>query len=178
MKKHPPLLHCILSLSTTLLICAEGIDKKKLASDYYSQGQTALQAGDLVKAKTSYQAVLKIYPGHPQAIRSLEKLSSLSKTYLADSTVAKLKSVIIPEFIVENVSLNEALDTLTTHIDTVSEKKVIINFLVLDPSRKLDSRKISINIKSVPADAILSYITEQARAKIKYDSHAVIISAR
>ena len=42
----------------------------------------------------------------------------------------------------------------------------------------LAAEKISLNLKNMPAKAVLKYLTDQTGAKVRYDEHAVVISPR
>ena len=52
------------------------------------------------------------------------------------------------------------------------------NFVIEDPKAVLASQKISLNLKNMPAKAVLKYLTDQTGGKVRYDEHAVVISPR
>lgn len=176
MKNYPTSIALLITLIISCFAHAEADEKKALATKYFQQGEAAVTNGDFPAAKNAFKEVLKIYPSHPQTITKLTQIAAASKTFAKDQTVAKLKSVIIPKFDAEGISLREALDMLIIHIDQASEKKVVVNFFVNDPAKKLNTQKVTLNVSNMPADAILTYIAEQTRTRVKYDPHAIVLT--
>jgi hypothetical protein len=56
------------------------------------------------------------------------------------------------------------------------EKKYAPNFMVQDPTGKLDSQTLTLKLKGVPAKAVLDMVLSQVGAKARYDEHAVVIT--
>ena len=52
------------------------------------------------------------------------------------------------------------------------------NFVIEDPQNLLAERKISLNLKSMPAQAVMKYLMDQTGAKARYDEHAEVITPR
>jgi hypothetical protein len=63
-------------------------------------------------------------------------------------------------------------------IEKASDEKITPNFIIQDPKGKLADKTISMQLKNVPAKAILDYIHSQANTQARFDEHAVVIIAR
>jgi hypothetical protein len=50
--------------------------------------------------------------------------------------------------------------------------------VIEDPKGLFADRKITLNLKNMPARAVMKYITDQTGAKVRYDEHAVVIAPR
>ena len=91
---------------------------------------------------------------------------------------AKFGAVVIPVFQLDQATLQEALTGLGLIIEKESKGEVTPNFVIEDPKAVLASQKISLNLKNMPAKAVLKYLTDQTGGKVRYDGHAVVISPR
>lgn len=145
------------------------------AEAFYKQGQTAEQAGDPIAAKQAYTSALKIDPNFAKARFSLGQLKIHGKEIAARGREAKFGAVVIPVFQLDGATLQEALGALGTQVEKESKDQVAPNFVVQDPKGLLADTKISMNVKAMPARGIIKYITDQARAKVRYDEHAIVI---
>ena len=52
------------------------------------------------------------------------------------------------------------------------------NFIIQDPQNKLANAKITLNLKNLPASAVIKYLLTQANARARYDEHAVVIEPK
>ena len=86
--------------------------------------------------------------------------------------------MVIPVFQLDQATLQEALTGLGLIIEKESKGEVTPNFVIEDPKAVLASQKISLNLKNMPAKAVLKYLTDQTGGKVRYDEHAVVISPR
>ena len=148
------------------------------AAAFYKQGQDAEKAGDPVAAKTAYANALKADPSNANARYSLGQLKINSASIAAKGREAKFGAVMIPAFQIEEATLQEALDALAIMVEKESKKEVTPNFVIDDPNKALSNRKLTLNLKNMPAKAVLKYLTDQSNTKVRYDEHAVVISAR
>ena len=78
----------------------------------------------------------------------------------------------------DKASLQEALDSMNLIISKESKDDVTPNFVIQDPKNLLADRKITLNLKNMPAKAVLKYCLDQTGAKARYDEHAVVIIAQ
>ena len=150
----------------------------QLAESLYRQGQVAEKAGDPVAAKNFYARALKADPRNANAIYSLGQLKVTSGTIAAKGREAKFGGVMIPLFQLDQASLQEALAALGQIIEKQSNPAVAPNFLIQDPQNVLAAKKISLNLKNTPSQAVLSYLLEQAGAKARFDEYAIVITPR
>ena len=145
------------------------------AQAYYQQGQAAEKAGDAVAAKAAYTRALQLNPKHAHARYSLGQLKVNGGAIAAKGRESKFGSVVVPEFRVSEATLQESLDALGTIVEKESKKDVAPNFIIQDPKGELNDIKITLTLKKLPAGGVLKYVLDQARAKARYDEHAIVI---
>ncbi len=145
------------------------------AGALYQRGLAAEKAGDPAAAKKFYTGALKLDPNHADARYSLGQLKLTADNITAKGREAKFNAVPIPVFQLDQATLQEALDALSQIIEKQSKQEVTPNFVIQDPKNLLGSHKISLNLKNLPAQAVLKYLLEQTGAKARYDEHAVVI---
>jgi tetratricopeptide (TPR) repeat protein len=161
------------------LVCqASAQSPAPTAASLYQKGQAAEKAGDPVAAKEHYTSALKLDPNNPDARFSLGQLKLNSASIAAKGREAKFGAVLVPAFQLDEASLPEALEALSMIIEKQSKEEVTPNFVIEDPKNLLADRKISMNLKNMPAKAVMKYLMDQTGAKTRFDEHAVVIVAR
>lgn len=148
------------------------------ADSLYQKGLAAEKAGDPVAAKGFYTEALKADPKNPSVRYSLGQLKLTSGSIAAKGREAKFGAVPIPVFQLDGATFKESLDAFSVIIEKQSKDEVTPNFIVEDPKNLLGERKISLNLKNMPAQAVMKYLLDQTGAKARYDEHAVVISPR
>ncbi|MFN4872382.1 MAG: Amuc_1098 family type IV pilus outer membrane protein [Akkermansiaceae bacterium] len=99
----------------------------------------------------------------------------------------KLTRIIIPQFIVENATLMEAVDVLRARaaandtFELVPELKgmnITVNLgdPSASPAKEILARKFDLRVSNVPVEQILKYITDMTKTSFRYDDHAVTIT--
>lgn len=141
-----------------------------------AKGQDAEKAGDPDSAKDFYVQALKLEPNNPNARYSLGQLKIHSAEIATRGREAKFGSVMIPQYQLDDVTLQEALDSLSTAIEKQSKNEVVPNFVVQDSKQVLATRKITLNLKNMPSKAVMKYVMDQAGAKARYEEHAVVVT--
>jgi tetratricopeptide (TPR) repeat protein len=167
-----------LIVSALLIPLASAQQSAGQADALYRRGQAAEKAGDPAAAEKAYTEALRANPNHANARFSLGQLKIHAGSIAAKGREAKLGAVMIPEFKLDDASLQEALDALGLLIEKQSQDALAPNFIIQDPENRLASTKIVLNLKNTPAKAVIQYLMEQASAKIRYDEHATIISPK
>ena len=142
----------------------------------YRQGLAAEKAGDPAAALKAYSDALKANPNHANARYSLGQLKLNSGAIAAKGREAKFGAVIIPEFKLDAATLQEALDAFRLLVEKQSTDQVSPNFVIQDPKNQLATAKISLNLKSMPAKAVMQYLMAQSGAKARFDEHAIVIT--
>lgn len=148
------------------------------AEALYRKGLAAEKAGDPAAARSCYTEALKLDPKNPNATYSLGQLKLNSPAIAAKGREAKFGAVVIPVFQLDQATLQEALTALGVILEKESSGEVTPNFVIEDPKALLAGQKISLNLKNMPAKAVLKYLTDQTGAKVRYDEHAVVVSPR
>jgi tetratricopeptide (TPR) repeat protein len=148
------------------------------AEALYQKGLAAEKAGDPAAARDFYKGALKLDLKNANAIYSLGQLKLTAPAIASKGREAKFGAVVIPVFQLDQATLQEALTGLGLIIEKESKGEVTPNFVIEDPKAVLASQKISLNLKNMPAKAVLKYLTDQTGGKVRYDEHAVVISPR
>lgn len=148
------------------------------AEAFYQKGLAAEKAGDPAAARNFYTEALKLDPKNPNATYSLGQLKLNAPAIATKAREAKFGAVVIPIFQLDQATLQEALTGLGLILEKESKGEVTPNFVIEDPKALLAGQKISLNLKNMPAKAVLKYLTDQTGAKVRYDEHAVVISPR
>ncbi len=148
------------------------------ADTLFKKGAAAEKAGDVGAANAFYTNALKVDPHNADARYSLGQLQIHSAGISAKAREAKFGAVIIPVFQLDNASFKEAIEAFSILIEKQSKGEVAPNFVIEDPKNLLAEHKLTLNLKNLPAQAVMKYLLDQTGAKARYDEHAVVISAR
>lgn len=148
------------------------------AVSLYQKGLAAEKAGDPAAARGFYTQALKADPNNANAIYSLGQLKLNSGSIAAKGREAKFGAVMVPVFQLDQATLKESLDALGLIVEKQSNNEVTPNFVIEDPKGLLTDKKISLNLKNMPSQAVLKYLLDQTGAKVRYDEHAVVIAPR
>lgn len=144
----------------------------------YRKGIAAENAGDPAAAEKAYKQALEVNPHHANARYRQGQLKMNAGAIAARGREAKIGAVTIPTIQLDGATLQEALDYIQLVIERESKGEVTPNFIVQDPAGKLKDRSISLQLKGLPAKAVLKYVLTQTGAKARYDEHAVVIVPR
>jgi len=167
-----------LIMSALLISLANAQQPAGQADALYRRGQAAEKAGDPAAAEKAYTEALRANPNHANARFSLGQLKIHAGSIAAKGREAKLGAVMIPEFKLDEASLQEALDALGLLIEKQSQDALAPNFIIQDPENRFASTRIALNLKNTPAKAVIQYLMEQASAKIRYDEHATVVAPK
>lgn len=161
---------------TSLLAVAETRDKQ--AEVLYQKGLAAEKAGDPAAAIAAYKAALQLNSGHADARYRAGQVKIHAASIKASATEAKIGSIMIPVYQLEDATVQEAIELLGVAIEKQTEGKIAPNFIIEDPQNKLENARVTMKLKNIPVKAILGYLHTQASTKARYDEHAVVILAR
>lgn len=162
----------------TLVSTALAQSTRQPAEAHYQKGLAAEKASDPVAAAEHFRNALKLDPRHANARFSLGQLKITSGAMAAKGREAKFGSVTIPAFRLNEASLQEALEAFSLIIEKESSEEVTPNFVIQDPKNLLAQRKVSLELKNMPSQAVMKYLMDQTGAKARYDEHAVVITPR
>lgn len=154
------------------------VDPARNAESFYRSGLAAEKAGNPEAARLAYEEALRLQAGHANARYRLGELRVHGPAIAAKGREAKFGAVTVPEFRVDEASLKECLEALEIIVNKQSKEEVSPNFILQDPKDQLSVAKISLNLKNVPAGAVLRYLLAQSNAKARYDEHAIVIQPR
>ncbi|MCW1883925.1 hypothetical protein OKA04_04245 [Luteolibacter flavescens] len=145
------------------------------ASEMYQAGIDAIRDGDVQTAEASFRAALKLRPTYADARYQLLELKNRRTAIVARGRAKKLSEYTIDQVEFDRVELSEGLAALGIMVEKKSDKKFSPNFIVQDPSNKLGESLVTLQVKSVPANAVLDMLVKQVGAVVKYEEHAIII---
>ena len=144
----------------------------------YRQGLAAEKAGDPVAARQAFEEALRINPNHAHARYNLGQVKINAASIAARGRESKFGAVMVPEYKLDEASLQDSLDALRLIVEKESKNEVTANFVIQDPQNKLSAAKISLKLKSMPSRAVLGYVLDMAGAKARYDEFAIVITPR
>jgi len=145
------------------------------AAEMYQAGMTAVKEGDIQAAETAFRGALKLRPTFADARYQLTELKTQREAIVARGRATKLSKYTLDQVNFDKAELSEALAALGIMVEEKSEKKFSPNFIVQDPANKLGETIVTLQVKGVPATAVLDMLVKQANARVKYEEHAIII---
>ena len=148
------------------------------AEAYFAKGIAAEESGDVASARNAYTKALQLNPDLANCRYRLKELELNGAKVAAKGREVRLSKIMVPVYHLDGATLQEALDALNLIIDKESKGLVVANFVVQDPNSKFAAAKLSLNLKNLPASAVIKYLMTQANAKARYDEHAIVIEPR
>ena len=152
-------------------------DQARIAELY----QTALitkREGKLPEARQLFQEILRVQPNHRDARRQLALLKPGRSEAQSGKRVAAFRALRLKSIDFENTTVTEALQTLDYLAREASGKKLVPNFVVKDPEKKLANRRINLRLSNVPLATAVKYVAEQAGANVRYGPYVTAITPR
>lgn len=145
------------------------------AAEIYKQGMIAVAEGNAEAAEAAFKEVLRLQPGNANARYQLAELKQSQGSLAARRREKKMGEFVIPQIDFDKVELAEAIAALAVMVEEQSKGEFAPNFMVQDPSSKLADQTVTLQVKGVPAKAVLDMMLKQTGAVSKYEQHAVII---
>lgn len=146
-------------------------------NDTYKQGLAAMEEGDVQAARIAFNEVLRQQPNHPHARYQLNELNRNQDSIAAKARQKELAKYTLDQVDFHNVEASEAILALGLMVEKKSDKKFSPNFTIQDPGKVLEERKVTLQVKGVPANAVLKMIAEQSGALVIFEKHAIVIRA-
>lgn len=147
-------------------------------ADTYKQGLAAVQEGNVEAARIAFNEVLRLQPNNANARFQLNELNTHQDSIAARAREKELGKYTIDKVEFNDLEASEAIAALNMLVEKKSEGKFSPNFTVKDPDKILEQRKVTLNLKGVPATGVLKMILEQANAVARYDKYAIAIEPR
>jgi len=148
------------------------------ASDTYKQGLEALEDGNVEAARTAFSEVLRLQPGNANARYQLNELGRNQDSLAARARAKEFAKYTIEQIDFNDVEASQAISALGLMVEKKAAGKFSPNFMIQDPSKLLEERMVTLQVKNLPANAALKMILDQANAVARYDKHAIVISPR
>jgi hypothetical protein len=145
------------------------------AAESYKLGLIAVKEGNVEAAEQAFKEVLRLQPGHANARFQLAELKQNQGSIAARQRSKKMGEYVIAQVDFDKVELSEAVAALAVMIEQKSEGKFAPNFMVQDPSSQFGDATVTLQVKNVPANAVLDMMLKQAGGIAKYEQHAIII---
>lgn len=144
-------------------------------ADVYKQGMVAVSEGNAKAAELAFREVLRLQPTHANARFQLGELKRNQGSLAARQRAKKMSEFVIPQVDFSKVELSEAIAALAVMVEEQSKGGFAPNFMVQDPSNKFADQTVTLQVKNVPAKAVLDMMLTQTGAVAKYEEHAIII---
>lgn len=148
----------------------------RMAQAYYQRGLKEVDEGNVKIAEAAFTKALEYQPRHSGAQYQLGQLRIHADQIEARGREKRFNLLQVKEINVDGASLEESLLAVKLAIQAADEKVDAPVFLIQDPEKKLQAVEISFQLKGVPARAALDFIAKQANARVRFDSHAIIVS--
>ncbi len=163
---------------SALFLSAEPISNSeaKIQANLYQAGLTAVDQGNLSEAKQHFSKILQRNPQHAHARYQLLHLNDKKGRVAINARKSRLKQVTLTKVSFDGLSVADAVDGFNHLVSEATGNSFSPNLVLRDPQKKLASKKISLELQSVPAHVALNYIAENMGASLKYDEFAVILS--
>jgi tetratricopeptide (TPR) repeat protein len=145
------------------------------AAESYKLGLIAVKEGNVQAAEQAFREVLRLQPNHANARFQLGQLRENQGSIAARQRSRKMAEYVIAQVDFDKVELSEAVAALAVMIEEKSDGKFAPNFMVQDPSNKFDEASVTLQVKNVPANAVLDMLLKQVGGVAKYEQHAIII---
>ncbi|WP_193212736.1 STN domain-containing protein [Luteolibacter marinus] len=145
------------------------------AAEIYKQGLIAVKEGNVTAADRAFREVLRLQPGNANARYQLAELKANQGSIAARARSNKLGEYVIEQIDFDDSEFSEAIAALGVMVEEKSKGEFAPNFMIQDPSKKLADVTVSLQVKNVPAKAILEMILKQGGAVAKYEEHAIVI---
>jgi tetratricopeptide (TPR) repeat protein len=145
------------------------------AAEIYKSGLIAVQEGNVKAAEAAFREVLRLQPGNANARYQLSELRANQGSIAARARAKKLGEYTIDQIDFSKTELSEALAALAMLVEEKSDKKFSPNFMIQDPANQLGDRLVTLQVKSVPAKAVLDMLIQQAGGVAKFEEHAIVI---
>jgi hypothetical protein len=173
----------VLALSCSTLVAQDSISKARQSqaqkvNTFYKQAEQAYLDGDVKEAKSALRNVFAIDRNHGPSYALALKLKSSGNVFKTKARQRQLATVILPIIDFDEMPLSYALKTLSTLVEETSKDKVIPNFVIHDKNNTLKDKPITLKMKQVPADVVLSYLMNLSNATAKFDQYAISIKPR
>ena len=176
MKTRPIVMLVVLALAP-VLAAQQGNDPAAQAEKSYRSGLAAVEKGDRSGAKAAFEEALRLNPGHANARFHLLELRGSGERMAAKARELRLQQVTLPVITLDDVPLDEALNALDLLVRKESKDQYVPNFVIQDAGGELAKRKVSLQLRNVPATVALKYILESCRATSRFEEHAIVIQA-
>jgi hypothetical protein len=165
---------CVVLLTATVAIAAS-LD----VQDLLTEGQVAMQRGDLAKAKAAFELVYKIDSRNTVAIGYLRQIKvAQANRPKGNDQEELLKGVIIPKIQFQEATLDAALVYLKKAVEKESGGKQVVNFVVQLPAEQVKTQSVTLNLTNVPATEALRYLGELVNATFVYEKYAIMLKPK
>ncbi len=173
---------CIV-LSTSAVMAQDSVKERRQkgqkAELFYNAAEQSYLDGDIAAAMTSIRAALAIDRGHGRTIALARKIEAgggdRAVLLLRKRTV---RGVVLPLIDIEDSSLRDALKVLSNAIEKASDDKVIPNFVIQDRKKLMDSARITMKLRSMPAGNVLDHILSEVNGYASYGKYSIEIRTR
>lgn len=163
-----------LLLACIVISCVSASHASPIAR-IYQQGMIAVREGNVIAAEAAFNEVLRLQPGHANARYQLAELKQNQGSIAARARAKKLSESVIGQIDFSKTEFSDAIAALGMLVEEETAGKFAPNFMIQDPSHQLATREVTLQVKHVPAKALLEMLLKQVGDVARYEQHAIII---
>lgn len=155
--------------------------RKQQSLSEYQKGVQAVNQGNILVARQSFTRALQYDPTNSNARYQLAELDQKGTQAAMKNKVRenKFNTIIIPEIKLDGSTIQEFTEAMTVLMERESKKTSTEafspNFLIQDPQSAFANRKITLQLKNVPARKVLDYALQSIGGTVVFDEHATLI---
>ena len=171
-------LQSLVSTCAVLLTATVALAASLDVQDLLTEGQLAMQRGDLAKAKAAFELVYKMDSRNTTAIGYLRQIKVAEANRPKGNDQEKqLAGLIIPKIQFQEATLDAALGYLKKAVEKESGGKLAVNFVVQLPA-EAKSQSVTLNLTNVPVTEALRYLGELVNATFVYEKYAIMLKPK
>lgn len=145
---------------------------------FYNLAVKAYEDGDTEAAREALRSALALNRSHAHSIALARKMRVSGNQNQLAKRKRIFNNVMIPLVDLDNASFSDAINVLAKNVETESKSKVIPNFIIQDRSKSLDTVKITLKLRNVPAGDVLDHLLRSAGASASFGKYTTIIRPR
>jgi diphthamide biosynthesis methyltransferase len=145
------------------------------SQDLLNEAQHAYLTGNTDLAKAKFQSVLQRDPDNLTAKNYLRTILVAEKKENRGELEKQLKALVLDKVEFKDASFSSALEYLKQRASKQSAGKTQVSFVVQLPPEVAESKKVTLNLASIPFPEALRYLCELAGADYRIEKYAVII---
>lgn len=145
---------------------------------FYDLAVKAYESGDITAAREALSSALAINRNHAHSIALARRMKTRGDQTVLARRKRIFSNVMIPLIDLNDATFKDAINVLSTTVETESKGKVIPNFIIQDRGNVLDNVKLTLKLRNIPAGDVLDHLLGSAGASANFGKYTTIIRPR